>query len=88
MAGQDHDAAAQAGAGNLVPRPRPARRGDVDHLVDLRRAARIAAGLHAELGPQHALGILAAQVGNQPLDIFVAAIAGQCDDSCRPAPAG
>ncbi len=33
---------------------------NVDHLVDFRRAARVRAGLHEQLRPEHALRVLAA----------------------------
>ncbi len=74
MTHENHDAAAQAGAGDLRPDHAGHGGSNVDHLVDFRRAARINAVLHAQLGPQHALRVFTAQVAEQPLQIFVAAV--------------
>ena len=66
VAGQDHDAAAEAGPGDFGAGHAGNRYGHVDHLVDLRCAARIAAGLHEELRRRTRSGLSLARSAIRP----------------------
>ncbi len=69
--GERHDAAAEAGAGNLGAENAVGSDGNVDHLVDLVGAASILARLPPQLRLFYSFGVVAFQVFDQLPDIGV-----------------